>query len=165
MADTIRPDSARLNGFVQPNGLRTTVYFEYGRTTNYGMLTYSKEVGDGTTPVPVDCPVSALTSGAIHHFRCVATNSAGVYYGGDTLFLTDAVIRSYGMTTNGWFQVQFDAAAGTRYFLGQASALYPPPSWSAITSATAVADGPWQFTDRTARNFPMRFYRLKVREW
>jgi len=56
----------------------------------------------------------------------------------------------------------------TLYFLGgpnstnviqAATALRPPDSWQNISTNTADGGGFWQFTDPTASQFPMQFYR------
>lgn len=79
--------SATINGTVNPNGLTTAVYFEYGTTTNYGSNTATQNYSGGTTQ-NVFANVSSLTAGATYHFRIVASNAAGTAYGADTTFTT-----------------------------------------------------------------------------
>ena len=38
-ASSITTSSATLNSYVNPNGLSTTIYFQYGLTTSYGSTT------------------------------------------------------------------------------------------------------------------------------
>ena len=79
--------SARLNGSLDPHGLTTTVYFQYGTTTSYG-LTTAPHSHTGNTFRNVTANVSGLTASTTYHFRTVATNSAGTTYGGDQTFHT-----------------------------------------------------------------------------
>jgi len=89
-ATNVAMTSATLNGIVNPNGLATTAYFEYGITTSYGKTTPSANVGDGTSGAAISQLVSALACGAVYHFRIVATNSAGTKTGTDHTFTTTA---------------------------------------------------------------------------
>ena len=79
--------STTLNGSVDPQGLTTTVYFQYGTTTSYG-LTTAIQSRHGNTNQNVAANISSLTANTIYHFRIVATNSAGTRYGSDRTFTT-----------------------------------------------------------------------------
>ncbi len=87
-ATTITPTSAKLNGTVQPNGLSTTWYFEYGTSTSYGSKTSSKNAGSGTNTVNVSASQTGLKAATVYHYRLVATNSAGTSFGADQAFST-----------------------------------------------------------------------------
>jgi hypothetical protein len=79
--------SATLNGSVDPQGLSTTVRFEYGRTTGYGSTT-ANQIFTGNTTQNVAANIRGLRSRKRYHFRIVATNSAGTSYGSDRTFTT-----------------------------------------------------------------------------
>jgi hypothetical protein len=79
--------SARLNGSVNPHGLTTTVYFQYGTTTSYGLTTPPANK-TGNTNQNVSTSISGLSASSRYHFRIVATNSAGTRYGSDRTFIT-----------------------------------------------------------------------------
>jgi outer membrane protein assembly factor BamB len=79
--------SATLNGLVDPHGLTTTVYFQYGPTTSYGSTT-SAQTKNGNTYQSVSANVSGLAASTTYHFRIVATNSGGTRYGSDSTFTT-----------------------------------------------------------------------------
>ena len=79
--------SARLEGTVDPHGLPTTVYFQYGTTISYG-LTTAIQSKTGNTYQDVAANISGLTASTTYHFRIVATNSAGTRYGADGTFTT-----------------------------------------------------------------------------
>jgi hypothetical protein len=86
-ASLIASFSATLNGSVDPHGLTTTVYFQYGTTTNYG-LTTATQSKTGNAYQNVTATISGLTASTTYHFRIVATNSAGTRYGSDRIFTT-----------------------------------------------------------------------------
>jgi hypothetical protein len=86
-ATLIASFSATLNGSLDPHGLTTTVYFQYGTTTSYG-LTTAPQSQTGNTYRNISANISGLSAGTIYHFRIVATNSAGTRYGADRTFTT-----------------------------------------------------------------------------
>src|SRR6266508_1132554 len=87
LASYIASFSARLNGSVDPHGLTTTVYFQYGTTTSYG-LTSAIQSKTGNTYQNVAATIGGLTASTTYHFRIVATNSSGTRYGSDRTFTT-----------------------------------------------------------------------------
>jgi Ca2+-binding RTX toxin-like protein len=89
-ASSVTPTSARLNGSVDPNGLRATVWFEYGPTTAYGSRTRSQDAGSGVKRIDVSASVSGLKPGLVYHFRLVGKNETGTLAGGDATFTTGA---------------------------------------------------------------------------
>src|SRR5439155_655796 len=86
-ATLIASFSATLNGSVDPHGLTTTVYFQYGTTTSYG-LTTATQSKTGNTYQNMAANISSLSASTTYHFRIVATNSAGTVYGSDRTFTT-----------------------------------------------------------------------------
>ena len=76
--------SATLQGTIDPRGLATTYYFQYGPTTTYGSQTTSESLPAGTTKVKVQQAVSGLQAG--YHYRLVAGNAAGPTDGHDRTF-------------------------------------------------------------------------------
>jgi hypothetical protein len=87
LATFIASFSARLNGSVDPHGLPTTVYFQYGTTTSYG-LTTAPQSKTGNTYQNVTANISGLTASTTYHFRIVGTNNDGATYGSDRTFTT-----------------------------------------------------------------------------
>lgn len=82
--------SAKLFGTVNPNGLSTTGWFQYGTSTSYGSTTNSQSIGSGNSSVQILHSISNLTSGTTYHFRAVGKNIAGTNYGNDMIFTTPA---------------------------------------------------------------------------
>ena len=88
-ANEIGPFKAKLNGSVNPNGVSTSWYFEYGKTTGYGSKTPSHGAGSGNAPVGVSSLVQGLQTGVTYHFRIVAASGAGTVVSTDRTFVTD----------------------------------------------------------------------------
>ena len=86
-ATLITSHSARLNGTVNPHGLSTTVYFQYGRTTSYGSERPTRP-RLGIINQNVFANISGLSAGTTYHFRTVASNASGTRYGSDRTFTT-----------------------------------------------------------------------------
>ncbi len=86
-ATNVSSSSATLNGTVDPHGLTTTVYFQYGTTTSYGHST-ANQTKTGNTYQNVAANTGGLTQTTTYHFRMVAANSAGTVYGSDRSFTT-----------------------------------------------------------------------------
>ncbi len=90
-ATNVSSTSATLNGTVNPNGLSTTVQFEYGTTVSYGnQIPASQSPVTGSSAVPVSAAISGLSTNTSYHFRVVGTNSAGTTLGSDQTFITSA---------------------------------------------------------------------------
>ena len=91
--------SATLNGSLDPHGLNTTVYFQYGTTSSYGLTTPMQSKA-GNTYQNVAANISGLAASTTYHFRIVATNSTGTSYGSDRTFTTLSATGPPVVTTN-----------------------------------------------------------------
>ena len=60
--------SATLNGRVNPNGVATSVHFEYGATASYGFTTPSQPY-TGSTTQPVSADIAGFGPNTPYHFR------------------------------------------------------------------------------------------------
>ena len=96
---TVTDGGAGFSGSVNPDGLPTTAYFQYGLDkkysqvgasgANYTAQTQSQVVGsDFTTHGVGPVTVTGLVPNALYHVRLVATNSAGTTFGQDVTFTT-----------------------------------------------------------------------------
>ena len=78
-ATSVTTTGGVLNGGVNPNGLATNGWFEWG--TNPTLATFSstssQSLGSGTTSQAVAATLSGLTPGTTYYFRVAASNSAG----------------------------------------------------------------------------------------
>lgn len=90
-ATSINGNNATLNGTVNPNGLPTQVWFEYG--TDPGLQTPSsspkQDAGNGLIAQSVSTNLSVLAPGTTYHFRVCAENSGG-YAEGQVMSFTTA---------------------------------------------------------------------------
>ena len=80
--------SATLTGTVNPRGLSTSYYFQYGTTTAYGSRTASTAAGKGGAGVAAAAQISGLGSNTKYHYRLIAHNSDGTTAGNDRTFKT-----------------------------------------------------------------------------
>jgi hypothetical protein len=91
--------TASFSGTVNPEGLATTAFFQYGLDLRYSKLHASGPNYDHQTPARLvgsdfndhafTAQVSGLVPNAIYHVRLVAQNSDGTTFGPDVVFKTD----------------------------------------------------------------------------
>jgi hypothetical protein len=86
-ASNVTSSSATLNGSLDPHGLTTTVYFQYGTTISYGHAT-AMQSQTGSTFRNIATNISGLTAHSMYHSRIVATNTGGTRMGADRTFTT-----------------------------------------------------------------------------
>jgi subtilisin family serine protease len=82
-----------------PEGISTTYEFEYGLTSKYGQsvkgeIEAKPEWSYGSQFEHVIAQVSGLVKATTYHYRIVAKNSSGTFYGRDQLFRTAAWSRT-----------------------------------------------------------------------
>ena len=82
----------RLQGQINPNGLKTGYHFELGTTTSYGTNLPETDVniGEGEAAVPVvqEVGLNKLKPNTTYHYRIVAENSKGTGMSKDEQFTT-----------------------------------------------------------------------------
>jgi hypothetical protein len=79
---------ASLGGWIQPAGIETKYWFEYGPTEAYGTRTEEASAGSGDVFEGVSVHLEDLEPGTVYHFRLVATNAHGTTFGEDGEFET-----------------------------------------------------------------------------
>jgi hypothetical protein len=79
---------AEVSTSVNPGGLATTVYIQYGTTTSYGSTTMSVILKGGKTAVPVFLQLPGLTPNTLYYYEVVMVNAAGTFYGPPQQFTT-----------------------------------------------------------------------------
>ncbi|HEX7289671.1 MAG TPA: hypothetical protein VF250_00975 [Conexibacter sp.] len=88
-AADVNGTSATLGGSVNPNGVATSYYFEFGTTANYGQQTPPQSAGSGSAAVSVSGSLSGLVANATYHYRLVAVGPNGaISIGADRTFAT-----------------------------------------------------------------------------
>jgi hypothetical protein len=85
--------SASLEGFVNPHGVPTTYYFQYGTTSDFGSQTPPASAGTGTVAVKVAQVLTGLQLATTYHYRLVATSAASPEpaFGAERTFTTTSV--------------------------------------------------------------------------
>jgi hypothetical protein len=178
--------TATLNASVNPWGLDTTAYFEYGLTPGYGAATAPVNCLASFTNSSVGIPVSGLAPGAVYHFRVVATNSLGVAYGPDVVFSTPAlyaagdlngyrivsqselelILANYWPTSPWLYLTNVAGLGGTNVTFALSNSTAGAYSvemstnlvdWDYLGPATPL----YQFFDTNAPALPQRYYRLR----
>jgi hypothetical protein len=87
-ATAVAQQTATLNGSVNPHGVPTAFYFQFGRTKSYGARTPTGDAGTGTKAHPVSAALTGLQPHTTYHYRLVAFSTAGTTRGGDRAFKT-----------------------------------------------------------------------------
>ena len=89
-ATNITSTGATLNAEINPEGLDTTCFFQYGTSsTPYSnTVPCPADLGSGGSDVATSVTITGLTPNTLYHFNVVAHNSLGTENGGDTTFTT-----------------------------------------------------------------------------
>ena len=87
-ASRVTPLAAKVEGRLNPMGLRTQFYFEYGIDNRYGQKTPSRYGGLQITPRSVFDSLTDLEPGTTYHYRLAAVNAQGTRHGEDASFRT-----------------------------------------------------------------------------
>src|SRR3954468_23639487 len=76
-ATDITPVGANLHGSVDPRGIATSTFFQYGTTKSYGKRTPDQSAGVNPGAIPIAAGISCLKSSTTYHFRIVAESADG----------------------------------------------------------------------------------------
>ena len=143
----ITKNSAILNGFVDPNGLDTSCYFQYGTTTAYGSTTGTQSIGSGTSLVTVSSTVSGLGtiwgSNELYDYRMVVVNSSGTFYGLNQTFITLPSLVPYfisATSVTGTHGIPFSYTMAA-YWVQSRFAANPLPPGLSLNPVTGVISG------------------------
>jgi len=93
-ATDVGSTSASAGGSVNPNGLSTTAYFEWGTSSTLATFTAtsSQSIGSGTSAVSVTGSLTGLIASTTYYYRAVGQNSAGTQRGTIVSFITSAIV-------------------------------------------------------------------------
>jgi hypothetical protein len=144
-ATGITNTNATLNGTVNPSLSATTVYFQYGLTTNYGSFSATNILASDLVDAQVVAlAVTGLAPGTTIHFQAVAQNSVGTNLGGDLTFSTTAPpVTAPGIAaslTNGTNLIlTLSGNPGSNYNVLSTTNLSPPITWSLFTNLTLTS--------------------------
>src|SRR5262249_38771065 len=85
---SITSSNAFISGTVNPNGLSTGYYVEWGTNTSYGMQGPGGSLDAQSSSVAVIAAMFGLSPSTTYHCRLVATNADGSGYSGDLTLTT-----------------------------------------------------------------------------
>ncbi|MBI4548539.1 MAG: T9SS type A sorting domain-containing protein [Ignavibacteriae bacterium] len=78
----------QIAGMINPKGLASISWFEWGPTPDYGKTTSIRDIGNEAGMLPFTTFLFGLNPNTSYHYRAVAQNSAGIVYGNDQTFTT-----------------------------------------------------------------------------
>lgn len=87
-ASNVTATTATVSGTVNPNGRKTSAWFDYGFTTSYGTKTTAQYLGSATTDQPVSADLTGLASAQTYHVRISARRGYVTWHGPDGTFQT-----------------------------------------------------------------------------
>jgi alpha-tubulin suppressor-like RCC1 family protein len=173
---------------VNPNGLPTATYAQYGLTTAYPGRTTTVNLPASFNNSTFYATLDGLIPGATYHFRIAATNSLGVTYGPDQTFTVPMIFGPGDLNGDG--RVSQDELLGvvSNFFATTSDKLIMTNSialgrglfqfgltnnsgwnFSVLVSTNLIDWSPlsasaqpvWQFLDPEGTNQPRRFYRIR----
>jgi hypothetical protein len=80
-----------LSGGVNPGGLPTTAWYEYGLTAAYGSQTPQVVLPAGYAITNISLVATGLTAGLTYHYRIDSSNALGIVNGPDQTFVASGV--------------------------------------------------------------------------
>jgi hypothetical protein len=96
-ATEVTDESATLQGTLDPDGMETTYYFEYGLRGEFSQKTPVSSPLSGSGEEPVSVAVSDLKAGGDYSYRIVARNSLGVSTGPTQTFTVAGPPKVFGV--------------------------------------------------------------------
>jgi hypothetical protein len=172
-AENIAENSATLTGSINPNyeeeeewknhsgrwnydGL-SYVSFEYGITTDYGnTIQDSGNPYMGTYSQSCSASISGLEQGTLYHYRIVAENDGGTYYGEDQTFITTGLNRpinvSIEITVENNVIISWDPVSGAASYKVYSSE-NPYTGFAEVTNGTFVDDESWMSSASGSKKF------------
>ena len=132
-ADSIHSSSARLPGYINPNGLACGYYFDFGKTTNFSRQTPITQLAADWVEQAIDITISGLEPNQTYHYRLVATNAEGQSVGTlmnfKTLAISDVLLfedfENGGAIPPGWSQQSVTGSNNWQFTCGDPKHSFP----------------------------------------
>jgi hypothetical protein len=164
-ASSIASTGAVLNMVINPNGLQTRYFFEWGMTTIYGNMTQNRLLSLGAllvfaNPVNTNALVSGFTPGVTYHYRAVGSNSMGKVFGADQTFQYSTnrpTIVGPSTQPGGNFHFRFTANSNQVYMIQSTTDLIQWSDWGpAVDRGGGLFDFSLTGTPGSRRFFKVR---------
>ncbi len=113
-ATPLTTTSSTLNGYVFPNGVPTTTWFQWGTDTSYGHTNTPTVVSsppNNLSPLPISIAITGLSAGTTYHYALSASNALGIATSLDSTF----TVMGFATTAIGLPNVVLGAAAWADY--------------------------------------------------
>lgn len=81
-------NATTLSATVNPRGLSTGAFFQYGTSESFGFNSASQSAGSGSANATISASLSGLLPSTTYYYRAVAQNSGGTSYGTTQSFTT-----------------------------------------------------------------------------
>ncbi len=147
--------NATLSAQIDPDGVPTSYYWEYGPTAAYGSRTSEVSLGEGESTLPALAHLEGLAANSEYHFRVIAVGEAGTERGSDTTFRTLPIsplglpggrvyemVSSFGSAQNGTAQVYTPVVYRGRLALAEGTFTKLPFEAAADGEAAVYAGDP-----------------------
>lgn len=165
-ATSMTGGGAILNGLVNPGGVATACYFQFGATTNYGSVTSTNNLPAGNSSVAASNSINGLLPGTLYHYQAVASNGDGAGRGADATFTTIAIshlqLALPALLGSVAFNFSLTNAPGVSFKVYSTTNLaLAAGNWTLLGSMTESPAGQYQFTDPQVTNSAQRFYQVR----
>lgn len=150
-ATDVTADTATLNGTVNANGADTTVWFEYGMSSEAYDTTSSTQEVNSTGDVSASAAISGLSGLTTYYYRIAAQNSAGTTYGSEMSFATQdgtppagLIIINSGAEYTNFPTITLTLSATdnvgiTGYYVSTNPSIPSSSEWISVTSGTSYS--------------------------
>jgi hypothetical protein len=92
----VAPEGVTLTGTLNPDGLDTHYYFQWGASNAYGNTSPAPpgiDAGSSTSAVEAETSLTGLVPNSTYHYRLIGEDSVGTTYGADRTFTTSGSPR------------------------------------------------------------------------
>jgi len=135
-------NSATLNGSLDPDGMPTKYYFQYGVDTHYDLETEVKDAGSGSGEIALDpIDIKKLQPGRTYHYRLIAENALGTTKAQDRTFTAPAKPLISSLNPTNVLETSADLNAKVNDFNSEAEYFFEyGTSLGALQSSTPVEE-------------------------
>jgi hypothetical protein len=157
-ASSIASTGAVLTASINPNGVQSRYWFEWGTTTSYGNTSAVPLLLAGTSTLTNSIPIGGYPANTAIHYRAVATNSIGRSNGLDQTFLYLGTRPQLAIARVN-YRLTFSGSPAHLYIVQMSTNL---TSWTDLGAAQEMPSGQYGYTPSGAAALSQRFFRIKL---